>query len=201
MAQSEVLAAQKRAKLGSKTARGLRAEGRVPANLQGDGDHIDFSIDMREFLATRRHHTHLYDIDIDGAMETAVVRELQWDAFGDNITHVEFKRVTRGVETESEVTISWVGQPKTGILNQLVDHITIRCIPSLIPDSVEVRVDSMEEGDHLNAGQIELPEGLSLGIDPETEIATVTGAHVAPAETEDEDEDEAGMGTGEGEPG
>lgn len=192
MAQSEVLKAQKRAKLGSTNARGLRAEGRVPANIQGDGDHIDFSVDMRDFLATRRHHTHLYDLDIDGSVETAVVRELQWDAFGDNIIHVEFKRVTRGVETESEVMIEWVGMPKGGVLNHLVDHIAIRCIPSLIPDAIEVRVDHLEEGQHLKASDITLPEGLSLAIDPATEVATVisAGGGAAPEE-EGEGEEEA----------
>jgi large subunit ribosomal protein L25 len=193
MAQSEVLTAQKRAKLGSADARSLRAEGRVPANLQGDGDHVDFSIDMREFLATRRHHTHLYDIDLEGTKESAVVRELQWDAFGDNIIHVEFKRVQRGVETESEVMIEWVGQPKGGILNHLVDHITVSCIPSLIPDSIEVRVEHLEEGQHLKASDLKLPEGISLAIDPETEIATVITAGGGAS-------DEAGEGEeGEGE--
>jgi large subunit ribosomal protein L25 len=193
MAQSEVLTAQKRAKLGSADARSLRAEGRVPANLQGDGDHVDFSIDMREFLATRRHHTHLYDIDLEGTKESAVVRELQWDAFGDNIIHVEFKRVQRGVETESEVMIEWIGQPKGGILNHLVDHITVSCIPSLIPDSIEVRVEHLEEGQHLKASDLKLPEGISLAIDPETEIATVITAGGGAS-------DEAGEGEeGEGE--
>jgi large subunit ribosomal protein L25 len=193
MAQSEVLKAQKRAKLGSANARSLRAEGRVPANLQGDGDHVDFSIDMREFLATRRHHTHLYDIDLDGTTESAVVRELQWDAFGDNIIHVEFKRVQRGVETEAEVMIEWLGQPKGGILNHLVDHITVRCIPSLIPDSIEARVEHLEEGMHLKASDLKLPEGISLAIDPDTEIATVITAGGGGAEATEEE------GEGEGE--
>ena len=77
----------------------------------------------------------------------------------------------------------------------MVDHIAIKCIPSLIPDSIEVRVDSLEEGQHLKASQIELPEGLSLAIDPETEIATVisAGGGEAPAE------DGEGEGEGEGE--
>ncbi len=193
MATSEVLKAQKRAKLGSTTARVLRAEGRIPSNIQGDGDHLDFSIDSREFLATRRRHTHLYDIDIDGTVETGVVRELQWDTFGDSIIHVEFKRVVRGVETESEVALSWIGQPKGGILNHLVEHIAVRCIPSLIPDSIEVIVNTLEAGQHLKASDIVLPEGLTLAIDPGTEIATVMTASGAVA---DEDEDEDGEGEG-----
>jgi large subunit ribosomal protein L25 len=204
MAQSETLSAQKRTKLGSKTARSLRAAGQIPANIQGDGEHLDFSISQEAFLTTRRHHTHLYDIDIDGLVELAVVRELQWDAMGGNIAHVEFKRVIRGVETATEVAIEWVGQPKGGILNALVDHVTIRCIPSLIPDSVEVKVGELEEGQHLSAADIILPEGLSLGIDLDTEIATVTGASPDVIEEPEEDEGddmEAGTAASDGDGG
>ena len=189
MAQSAVLKAQKRTKLGSRTSRALRAEGLIPANIQGDGDHIDVSIDEREFLASRRAHVHLYDIDVEGTQETAVVRELQWDTFGDNIIHIEFKKVVRGVAIDSEVAIQFVGQPKSGVVNLVVDSITISCIPSLIPDNVEVKVEGLEEGAHVKAGDLILPEGVSLARDPETDVATIVGAGGGEAPETDEDED------------
>ena len=190
MAQSATIKAEAREKLGSRAARALRADGKIPANLQpADGkDHVDFSIDEREFLATRRAHVHLYDIDLGGDLESAVVRELQWDAFGDSILHIEFKRVTRGVETESEVELAFAGMPK-GVVNHLLNHITILSIPSKIPDEIEVNVDGMEEGTHIYAKDLTLPEGVSLGVDPETEVAVIAGVkeEAAPAEGEDED--------------
>ena len=143
---SDTLKAKKREKVGTRSAKKLRLEGRIPANLQGENqDHVDFSIDMHEFMASRRHHVHLYDLDIDGNVESAVVRELQYDAFGDNIIHVEFKRVIRGQKTDAEVAISYYGHPKGGVLNQLLTHITISCLPSQIPDSLEVRLGDMGE--------------------------------------------------------
>lgn len=199
MAQSQILKAQKREQLGSRASRKLRANGSLPANIQGDGAHIDISINEREFLASRRHHVHLYDIDVEGKTETAVVRELQWDTFGDNILHVEFKAVTRGVETESDVALAFVGVPKGGVVNHLVDALTIRCIPSLIPDNLEVSIDGLEPGAHVKASDIQLPEGITLAGDPEIDVATIVGGGGGdePAEGDDEGGDDLAAPAGE----
>ena len=176
MSDSSVLTAERRDKVGTRASRVVRNAGRIPANLQADSKsaHVDISIDERDFLASRRKHVHLYDIDVDGDVSLAIVRELQWDTFGDNIIHIEFRRVERGVEIESEVALTTVGQAE-GVVNLLVSQITIRSIPSMIPNGLEIDVKGLEEGVHLTAAQIEMPEGVSLGIDPETEVVTISG--------------------------
>lgn len=197
MSAAETLKAAKRAKVGTRSAKKLRAEGQVPANIQGEGkDHIDFSIDMRAFLASRRHHTHLYDIDIEGNLEAALVRELQYDAFGDNIIHVEFKRVIRGQKTDAEVPLEFTGHPKSGQLNHLMNTIHISCLPSQIPDSIEVKIGELGEGDSIHGSDIVLPEGMDLITDATDLIASISAVKVV-AEAKDEDED-LGQITGEG---
>lgn len=190
MSQSEVLKGTKREKVGTRAARKLRANGRLPASLQAHGEdlHIDFSIDETEFLATRRHHTHLYDLDIEGTQEAAVVQELQWDTFGERLLHIEFKRVRRGEKTESTVALEWFGHPKGGVLNHLVNDITISSIPSKIPDSIEVKVGELEPGDSIHASDLELPEGVELAIPGDTLIANVV---VPRADAADEGEEAA----------
>ena len=191
MASSETLKANKREKVGTRTAKKLRAEGRIPANLQGDGkDHIDFSIDAREFHASRRHHVHLYDLDIDGNVESAVVREMQWDTFGDYLMHVEFKRVTRGVKTEADVALEFTGHPKGGVLNQLLSHIKINCLPSQIPDSIEVPVGALGEGDSIHGRDIQLPEGMDLVTDADAIIASIAAMASDEPEGGDEEADD-----------
>ena len=162
MAQSSVLTAQKRAGLGSRRSRQLRAANRIPANIQGEGDHVDISIEEHEFLATRRAHVHLYDIDSEGTPETAVVRELE---------------------------LVFVGTPKSGILNHLVDHLTISCLPSLIPDNLKFRVDHLEEGDHIKASDMILPEGVTL-VDADMDVASLISAERP--DTGDGEEEEEG---------
>jgi len=194
MAQSATLKAEARTKLGSRACRALRANGMIPANLQpADGkDHVDLAINEHEFLATRRNHVHLYDIELGSESESAVVRELQWDTFGDSIIHVEFKRVQRGVETETEVELSFVGAPK-GVVNHTMQHIAILSIPSLIPDSIEVKVEGMAEGTHILAKDLVLPEGVRLGVDPEEEVAVIAAVREEVIEEEDDEGEEGSV--------
>ena len=173
MAQSKTLKADPRTKRGTRHARILRRSGKIPACLLSDGSKaaIEFALDEHEFVTARRHHVHLFELEIGDEVETALVRELQWDPFGETILHVDFKRVRRDVETDAEVELTFIGHPKTGMLNHLVTHVTVRCVPALIPDEIEVPVGHLEQGGLITAKELKLPEGVKLGIPPEAPIA------------------------------
>ncbi|HIF41634.1 MAG TPA: 50S ribosomal protein L25 [Planctomycetes bacterium] len=175
MSSSEVLKCGLRDKVGSRDARKLRSQGRIPASIQAEGKsvHLNIHLAADAFHSSRRHHVHLYDLDVDGDVHTAVVREMQWDVMGDYLNHIEFRPVQRGVAIESQVSLVFHGQVKDAVLSQNVTEITISCIPSLIPDNLEVEVDGLEVGVHLHASDIILPEGITLAVDPEFEIAVV----------------------------
>ncbi|MFT4542420.1 MAG: large subunit ribosomal protein L25 [Planctomycetota bacterium] len=187
------LSASIRTTLGSRDARKLRHQDRIPGSLQSNDekDNVNLHFDSAAFHTLRRQHVHLFDLDIDGNVESAVVRELQWDAMGSNVLHVEFKRVTRGVETEAEVELNFVGHPKEGIFNHLIDHITVRTIPSLIPDSIEVKIGELNLGDHLRAADIELPKGISLVSDPTLEVAVLSAPRIEAEEPVEDGEEGA----------
>lgn len=172
---STVLKAAKREAVGSRQSRKLRTQGRIPASVQAEGEapHIDISFEEAPFLAARRHHEHVYDLDIDGAHETALIRELQWDVFGDKILHVEFRRVDLKKKTEVEVEIEFTGQPK-GILNHVLTHVTLSAKPEDIPDSVELKVEGSVPGDHMTAADLILPPGVTLACEPETQVANIS---------------------------
>jgi large subunit ribosomal protein L25 len=164
MSKSEVLKAEKRDKVGTRPARKLRAQGRITASMEAEGQspHLDFSIEEHNFLATRRHHTHLYEIDLGGKVETALVRELQWDTLGERIQHIEFRRVRRDVKTDALVELEFVGHPKGGMLNHLVTKVTVRCFPDQIPDSIEVPVGKLEADGVVLAKELVMPSGIEL---------------------------------------
>jgi len=185
---SDQLAAQPRTKLGSRPSKYLRFQGRIPCSLQGEGkDNLDISIDAAEFAKSRRDHVHLYDLLVEGSSaEPAMVRELQWDAMGDHIIHVEFLRVVRGQKTTAEVGLEFVGHATGGVLNHLMTHITISCLPSQIPDSVEVNVAGMEPGQAKHISDIVLPEGAEHVLDAEAIVATVNVVRADVVAAEDE---------------
>ena len=189
-----ILKAEKR-NPGSRFARALRRGGRIPASIQHtpEAEHLDISIDEHEFMTARRKHVHLYDIDVEGSSETAIVRELQWDTFGQSIIHVEFRRVVRGQKIESVVELSFEGIPKSGQLNHLMTEITISSIPSMIPDNIEVPIGELGEGSTITAADLPLPEGVEVAVPGDTVIAVIRAAKVVAEPTEGEDEEGEGL--------
>jgi large subunit ribosomal protein L25 len=160
---------------GTRAARKLRLQGRIPVSLQGERkESLLLSIDQHEFLAARRQHEHVFMLEFEGGgSDSVMVRELQWDPLGEDILHVEFRRVDLTRETEAEVMLEFVGHPKGGVLNHLVAQVTVAAIPSKIPDKIEVKVDAMELGHPLFASELKLPEGVRLVTPATLPIAVV----------------------------
>ena len=194
------LSCEVRNEVGSRSARKLRAYGRMVASLQADEghEHVNVHFDEASFHRLRRGHVHLFDLEFGGKSEAAIVNELQWDAFGDTLYHVEFKRVVRGQKTESEVSLKFRGTP-AGVLTHDLNEVTILCLPSAIPDAIIVNVDGLEPGTHVKAKDVVLPEGVELKLDPEYDIAVITDLRSAPqGDGEDEGEGEGEAATAPG---
>lgn len=194
MSNTQVLETELRTKKGTRHARKLRGAGKIPACLLSDGTSptIDFAIDAHKFMTARRHHVHVFELQIGGKAETALVRELQWDTFADGILHIDFRRVRTDVESEAEVELEFVGHPKAGLLNHLATHVTVMCLPTIIPDSIEVPVGHLEVGGLIVAKDLVLPAGVRLAIPPETPIANAVAIKVEVAATETAATPEAG---------
>lgn len=196
MSDSAILKASRRSALGTRACRKLRAEGLVPGNLQGlEGkEHIDISVDLHEFMSLRRKHTLLFDIDIEGEQDAAMVQELVWDTFGNQLLHVEFKRVVRGVEIESEIELHFIGHPKGGQPNVVQNTLLIKSIPSKVPEFIEVILDGVENNTTIHAEDLKLPEGVTLVSDENPTIVVIRDAKEEVEETEEDDEDEGILG-------
>ena len=101
----------------------------------------------------------------------------------------------RGQKTESTVPLRFVGNP-AGILTHDFNDITISCIPSLIPDSIDVVVEGLEPGTHLKAADVTTPEGIELVIDPDVDIAVITELRETAEPAADGEEAEPGIEPG-----
>ena len=189
---SSTLKAQPRERLGSRHCRRLRAEGRLPISIQGEGkSNLDLSIDLAEFLAARRHHESLFDFEVEGGgTETAMVRELQYDLLGESLVHAEFRRVVRGVEIETEVELIFLGEFRGGVMQPLHTTLLVKAIPSKVPDSIEIHKDRLEVEQFLFAKDLKLPDGVSLACEPDFQIAVVASAEGVDESAEDEGEDD-----------
>jgi large subunit ribosomal protein L25 len=182
---SEVkISAEPRTEFGKGGARRTRRAGKVPAVLYGHGEkpkHI--SLPAREFAAALRHGglNQVFSIEItDGTRALALAKAIQRDPIKETFDHVDLILVRRGEMVTVEVPVQLLGEPARDTL-VMTEHTTISVTADALrlPDHLEVSIEGLDAGSHVTAGQITLPEGSELAVDPELIVAIITAAPTA----------------------
>lgn len=184
--------AERRSALGRNRLQALRAQGWMPAVVYGEGkETTSISISEWELEQHVKAHHRVFQLEIGGESQAAFLQEIAWHATTDRPLHADFKRIdlTRPIEAEVEVELQGhpVGLSKGGTL--VKDHlkVTVRCLPTAIPDSLLHDVSKLEIDDYLQAGQLALPAGVTLVTPPTTPIchvAKIVVQEAAPAATD-----------------
>lgn len=200
MTTTKSLRAKIRDGSGKGVARKLRQAGRVPAVLYGkDMESISVSIDAMEadhlFSGISVENT-IIDIEIEGQKEPhqALIREIQSHPAKRELIHVDFYRIQKGVAVDVEVPVELLGTPvgvKThgGTLEHLLHEIPVRCLPSLIPQVIELDVSGLDIEGALHVSDIVLPEGVETDLDPEQAVCIVAPPRVEAGDAEGEAEE------------
>ena len=86
MSETLVLKAQHRQATGTRAARAVRKEGKVPVTVYGHkAQPLSICLNQHD-LSLELHHQHrLLDVDIDGKVEKLLVKAVQYDHFGDQV--------------------------------------------------------------------------------------------------------------------
>lgn len=197
MGETPALKAQARDQIGTRYARRLRAAGQLPAVIYGHGqDPAHVAVNLREFLSLLRDGHRIFSVDLDNTSETCLVKELQFNHLGSDIVHIDLTRIDLTERVTVHVTLKYVGKPvglKTegAILRTIEDNLAISCLASDIPsEDLKVDVSSLDVGDFLTAGEVKLPETLTLEDDDDLivcRIAVVEEVEEEAPETEDEE--------------
>jgi large subunit ribosomal protein L25 len=189
-----VLEMTKREAVGSRACRRLRSEGQIPAvlyGLKGESEALMFPRAKIDELI--RHGVLLVDIADGGKKQSALIKDVQYDHLGDEILHVDFTRVKRGVKVTVTVPLEFEGHAagvsEGGVIEHPVNDIEVECLPRNIPEKILVDVSSLGIGDHLMVKDITLPEGVEATGDAEIVLATVTFRGAAPGEEEEAEEE------------
>jgi large subunit ribosomal protein L25 len=178
------LVVESRATTGKGAVRKLRAAGRIPAILYGQGkESVPLTIDPRALEKVLRAGgaNALLDLTVEGRPElgspVALVKELQRHPIRGTIVHADLYQVDLTRTVEVEVPVHLVGKAKGidfgGILEHSLREIALECLPRSIPASIEVDVSNMEVGDVIHVRDLVLPPGVSLMSDPDLGVVHV----------------------------
>ncbi len=188
-----LLKAEVREHTGSKTVRKVREQGRIPAIVYGHKEEPEaISLDAHSFVEGLHHGHRLMDVQIGKKKEKTIIKELQYDHLGRYIIHVDMVRVNVTeivkVMVPIELKGTAAGTHESGIIEEHVDRLEIECKVIDIPETIVVSVKEVHVGDALHAGDIELPDGITLSSSPNTLL--VTCHLVAAAKTTEQLEEE-----------
>jgi len=195
------LKAQVRKTTGKGLARALRREGRIPAVLYGPKtDSMMLSIDFKEFeqiVKKANVGSVLLNLQIqNGETSTrpAMIKELQTNPVSGAFVHVDFYEID--MQRKINVSVPVVTRGKSagveegGLLQIVRREIELFCLPTAIPESIEVDISELTIGDSIHIREITLPGDVELPEDIDFTVITVLAPKVEEEVVEEEELEE-----------
>ncbi len=187
------LSAKKRERTGSRYSQRIRNAGGLPAVVYGHKEEpISISLDAHEAIMHISRGEKVFELDIEGASQHVLLKDLGYDYLGTNIIHADFARVDLNERVQTKAHLRFIGDAqglKTSgaIMMHPSTELELDVLVSNIPDHIDVDVSEMAVGDIIHASDVKLPlESMKLLTDPETIVAQIVMKAVQ------EDEGEAG---------
>jgi large subunit ribosomal protein L25 len=197
-------AMRKKTELGKRFATKLRKEGFVPAVVYKAGkETVSIAVNAKEFskaLHTSAGENVIIELKIsdDGAKpqsKTVIIKEIQHHPFKDDILHVDFNQIALDELIKVKVAIATKGEAigvtkDGGILERIMWEVEIECLPTQIPEKLEVDINGMEVGHSKTIKDLSVPSGIKVLADPQQIIVSIAAKKAveevvaAPAEGE-----------------
>ncbi|MBK1781674.1 50S ribosomal protein L25/general stress protein Ctc [Advenella sp. WQ 585] len=165
---------------GSSASRRLRRAGRVPAIVYGGKtDALSIELDHNEiFHALRKEgfHASVLNMELDGNVQNVLLRAVQWHPYKPLVMHVDFQRVSADQAITTKVPLHFINEeisPAVKLqgaqITRVANDVEITCLPSNLPQFIEVDLAGIEAGGVFHLSQIAAPEGVQfvvIGDDP-----------------------------------
>ena len=164
--------AESRGRSGTTAARGVRREGKVPAVIYGG--HADPKMLMLSHNEVVKHleheavYSHVLDVTIDGKTEKAILKGVQRNPAKFQILHLDFQRVSMSEAIKVHVPLHFIneatsiGGKKGGITAHAMVDVEVACLPSDLPEFLEIDLAKLDIGESLHLSDIVLPKGVEI---------------------------------------
>jgi large subunit ribosomal protein L25 len=189
-----------REQTGKNANRRLRAAGEIPAVVYGgEADSAAIRVDGKSVLRLIREggENAVFLLQLEGTERTrhSMIRDLQWNPLTGALVHIDFQRVKMDQEVQVAVPVALTGSPegvKTegGLVEFITREIAVTCLPGDIPSSIELDISALHIGQHVEAGELVLPDAVRLDDDDNRVIVSVAAPRIAEEDEEVSDEDE-----------
>ncbi len=195
---------------GDGPARVLRSEGRIPAVLYGPkAESVLLSVDLKDFEQIVKKSSIgsvLLKLQIKNGQtssRSAMVKELQTHPVTGQFLHIDFYEVdlARKINAMVPVTVTGksAGVEEGGILQIVRRELEVFCLPTAIPEAIEVDISGLNIGDSIHVEEIALPGDVELPEDIDFTVVTVLAPKVEEEVVEEVELEEGEEAVEEGE--
>ena len=194
---------------GNGPARVLRTEGRIPAVLYGPKvEPILLSVDNKEFEQIVKKSSIgsvLLKLQIKNgktSSRSAMVKELQTHPVTGQYLHIDFYEVDLTSKINAMVPVNVTGKSQGvedgGILQIVRRELEVFCLPTAIPEAIEVDISELNIGESIHVQEITLPGDVELPEDIDFTVITILAPKVEEEVVEEEELEEGEEAAEEG---
>lgn len=189
-----ILKTEARNDAGKRIAKDLRNKGLIPAIVyRGGKEGLKLQVarrEMEDVLHTKAGENVILTLVISGAEKvkdkTVIVKEVQRDPIKAEILHVDFNEISLTDTLKVNVPIASHGDAigvkrDGGVLEHIMWEAQVECLPTAIPEKIEVDVTNLTIGDAVYIKNIVPPEGVKILNDGELIVVIVKPPHVEAA--------------------
>jgi large subunit ribosomal protein L25 len=157
-----LLKGESRGELGTRTAKALRSEGKVPCVIYSEGKEAThfaiYQADFKNLVYTP--NVYKVRINLDGQNHEAILQDIQFHPVSDAILHADFMTVDANKKVVMEVPIRVVGNSPGvrggGKLVVKINRLRVRGLIADMPDFIDVNIDALEIGQSAKVRQISI---------------------------------------------
>ena len=190
MAEHNIKAAGRKDE-GKGASRRLRHAGLIPAVIYG-GEAAPESLQLgheKTWLASQPEwfYSSILDLEIDGKVQKALLRDIQRHPFKQIIMHIDFLRVDVNKPLRTAVPLHFLnedvspaGKAAEVVVTHELNEVVIECLPKDLPEFLEIDLSELTVGTILHLSDLKLPEGVSipeLKLGKEHDLALVIAKH------------------------
>ncbi|HVI25955.1 MAG TPA: 50S ribosomal protein L25/general stress protein Ctc [Xanthomonadaceae bacterium] len=191
MATEHTIRATARNDGGKGASRRLRRSAQIPAIVYG-GSAAPQPIQLeheKTWLASQNEwfYSSILSLDVDGKVESVLLRDIQRHPYKQIIMHLDFQRVDANQALRASVPLHFVngesspaGKTAGVVIMHELTQIEISCLPKDLPAAIQVDLSELKPGDTIHLSGVKLPAGVEvpqLKLGPDHDIAVVVARH------------------------
>ena len=189
----------KRESLGKQANKKYRKDGFVPDVIYGKNkENLNILIDpikLKKILKNEAGENTIIEMKLDKSdlKKNVLLKDAHLDTLTSDPLHLDFYEITDGVDVKVSSPLLFEGKPEGvkngGVIQTLSNEIKIKCLPTNIPNVIEINISDLNIGDTLRVKDIKPMDGIEILSNPESTIISILAPRLV-VETATTDADE-----------